>query len=86
MCKTCSSIKFEELVKTVFETSKSQTGGKLDSFVKKIALEAADDSNRHELISILKQDDPEKLSLFITKYVKNFPEKLHRFVFSEILN
>ncbi len=85
MCKTCSSIKFEELVKTVCETSQSQAGGKLDSFVKKIALEAADDTNRHELILVLKENDSESLFSFITKYVKDFPEKFHRFVVKEIL-
>lgn len=85
MCQTCSSIKFEELVKTVCKTSQSQVGSKLDSFVKKIALEAADDTNRHELILVLKQNDSESLSLFITKYVKDFPQKFHQFVFKEIL-
>ncbi len=86
MCKTCSSIKFEELVKTVCKTSQSQTGSKLDSFIKKIAIEAGTNNNKQELISVLKENDPEKLSLFITKYVKDFPEKFHQFVFNEILD
>lgn len=85
MCQTCSSIKFEELVKTVCKASQSQTGGKLDSFVKKLAVEAGTDNNKQELISVLKENNPEKLSLFITKYVKDFPQKFHQFVFREIL-
>lgn len=62
MCQTCSSIKFEELVKNVCKASQSQAGSKLDSFVKKTVLEAATNNNRHELILVLKQNDPEKLS------------------------
>lgn len=86
MCQTCSAIKFEELVKTVCKVSQSEAGGKLDSFVKKIALEAADDTNKHELISVLKENNTEKLSVFITKYVKDFPQKFHNFVFTQILD
>jgi len=85
MCQTCSAIKFEELVKTVCKASQSEAGGKLDLFVKKIVLEAADVTNKHEVITVLKENNSEKLSLFITKYVKDFPQKFHQFVFAEIL-
>ncbi|MBI3366870.1 hypothetical protein HY041_04565, partial [Candidatus Roizmanbacteria bacterium] len=84
MCVTCSSIKFDELVKTVCKVSQSEAGGKLDSFVKKLLLDAADESNRHELFAVLRENNPEKMSLFITKYVKDFPKKFHQFVFREI--
>ncbi len=84
MCQTCSSIKFEELVKTVCKASQSETGGKLDSFVKKTLMEAADETNKRELIAVLRETNPEKLSLFITKYVKDFPKKFHNYVFTEI--
>lgn len=85
MCQTCSTIKFEELVKNVCKASQSEAGGKLDSFVKNIALEAADDTNKHELISILKENNTEKMTSFITKYVKDFPQKFHKFVYTDIL-
>lgn len=90
MCQTCSTIKFEELVKNVcFASQKegisSEKADKLDTFVKKTALEGTNDQNKRELMSILNENSPEKLSLFITKYVKDFPQKFHEFVFSEIL-
>lgn len=85
MCQTCSTIKFEELVKNVCKASQSQAGSKLDLFVKNVAMEAADDTNKHELIAVLKENNLETLSSFITKYVKDFPEKFHTFVFKEVL-
>lgn len=86
MCQTCSDLKFEELVKNVCKASQSQAGSKLDSFVKNTVMEAADNTNKQELIAVFKENNPEKLSLFITKYVKDFPQKFHMFVYTEILN
>jgi len=92
MCKTCDSIKIELLVRKVCVASQARQAGisyegtqKLSRFVKKTLLEAKNDINQVELLTILKDNNPDKISSFIIRHVKDFPEKFHKFVYREIL-
>lgn len=91
MCSTCSSIKLQELAKSIARASETQVGGisyehaqKLERFLNTIAVQAINDTNRREFIALLKENDLEKLSLFVNKYVADFPQKLHQFLVGEM--
>jgi len=93
MCTTCVSIKFEELVKSVSQGSSSSGStipaekvSKLDRFIKKLAFEAVTDGNKNEFIELLKDNDPKKLSQFISKYDSRFSQKLNHFLCTEMLD
>ncbi len=92
MDRISDSIKFEELVKKVCIASQTKQKGisvegtqKLDQFIKKVLLDAKNDYNKSELITVLDTGDPDKLSTFIMEHVKDFSEKFHEFVFREVL-
>lgn len=91
MCNTCSSLKLQELAKSISKASKVQVGGisyeyaqKLERFMNTIAFQAINNTNRREFIILLKENNLEKLSLFVNKYVADFPQKLHQFLVGEM--
>lgn len=80
------------MVKTACEASQGANGRipvekaeKLGSFLKTIVLEVVTKENKQEALSVLAEKDTQKLSVFICKYVKDFPDRFNRFVFNEIL-
>lgn len=52
----------------------------LEWFIKRTAVEAINNANKAEFEIILQNNDLESLSVFIKKYVPDFPQKFQKFL------
>jgi len=58
----------------------TQKGERLEWFLKKLAIDAVNESNKDDFIQILKSNDIAKFVFFLNLYVPEFENKLNEFI------